>query len=116
MGAFYRTKVYDAFLPNFIASEIGMIQRTFEVSDSGVAADEYGKKTVKAGTVYPANDATAKGIIFEDVDVTYGSRPASVVIAGRIFENRLHTKPDAAAKTALEKQGIYFDTATEITR
>lgn len=116
MGTFYRTKVYDAFLPNFIASEIGMIQRTFEVSDTGVAADEYDKKTVKAGTVYPANDATAKGIIFEDVDVTYGSRPASVVIAGRIFENRLHTKPDAAAKTALEKQGIYFDTATEITR
>ena len=93
-----------------------MIQRTFEVSDSGVTADEYGKKTVKAGTIYPANDATAKGIIFEDVDVTYGSRPASVVIAGRIFENRLHTKPDTAAKTALEKQGIYFDTATEITR
>nr|DAF76444.1 MAG TPA: Head decoration protein [Caudoviricetes sp.] len=93
-----------------------MIQRTFEVSDTGVAADEYGKKTVKAGTVYPANDATAKGIVFEDVDVTYGSRPASVIIAGRIFENRLHTKPETAAKTALEKQGIYFDTATEITR
>ena len=31
------------------------------------------KKVIKAGTVYPTNDANAKGIVLYDVDVTSGT-------------------------------------------
>ncbi|MEG2898200.1 MAG: hypothetical protein RR841_08030 [Eubacterium sp.] len=116
MGAFSKTTKFDAFAPNFIASEVGLLTRTFEVSNTGIVADTYGNKILKAGTVYPLNDATAKGIVFEDVDVTEGSRMASLIVAGRIFENRLHKAPATTAKTALEKNGMYFDTAVETIR
>ena len=67
---------------------------------------------MKGGTPYPANDSTAKGLIFEDVDVTVGSdngvRPASLMVAGRVLENRLHTPLSSAAKTALTALGFVF--------
>ena len=37
------------------------------VSASGVQADANGKKIVKAGTPFPANDATCLGYLFKDV-------------------------------------------------
>lgn len=57
------------------------------VSDSGVTADGNGKKIVKAGTPHPANDATCKGILLHDVDVTYGEAPGT-----RVFEGSIDTK------------------------
>ena len=50
--------------PNFIASEVGLVLKTVQVNDTGITADEYGYKTVKGGTIYPSDDASAKGIIF----------------------------------------------------
>lgn len=82
----------------------------------GVAVDSDGLKIVKAGTVWPANDATAKGILFEDVDVTNGAHAGSLIIAGRVLGNRLHTAPDALAITPLENNGLYIDTEEETTR
>ena len=83
---------------------------------AGVVADADGFKTVKAGTVWPANDATAKGIIFDDVDVTNGTHAGSMIIAGRVFGNRLHTAPDALAITPLEANGLFIDTEAETER
>lgn len=103
-------------MPNFIASEVGMIQRTWNFSDTGVTADADGYKTIKAGTVYPANDATAKGIVFENVDVTDGAHAGSLIIAGRLYSNRLPVAPDKTALTPLTAQGMYFDVADETTR
>lgn len=102
--------------PNFIASAVGLLQRTWNFSDTGVIADADGYKTIKAGTVYPANDATAKGIVFEDVDVTDGVHAGSLIIAGRLYSNRLHTAPDEAAVAPLLAQGLYLETADETTR
>ena len=113
---YFVEKEYDKHAPNFLGSEIGLIPKTFEISPTGVSADADGRKIVKAGTVYPKNDATAKGIVYKDVDVTNGARDGAVLIAGRVLENRLPVAPAAAAKTALEDSGIYFDTAVEITR
>lgn len=59
------------------------------VSDAGVTADENGKKIVKAGTPYPANDATCKGIILHDTDVTYGEAPGTYVFEGSIDNTKL---------------------------
>ena len=60
-----------------------------------------GIKVVPAGAVWPANDATAKGILLNAVDVTHGPQPASVIVEGYIIAERLPAQPIAAAKTAM---------------
>lgn len=50
--------------------------------DHALATVVGNKKIVKAGTVYPANDATAEGIVFSDVDVTNGDNNAAIIIHG----------------------------------
>ena len=102
--------------PNFLSSEVGLITKTVNVPDTGVTADADGLKIVKAGTVWPDNDDTAVGVIFEDVDVTNGAHAGSLIIAGRILANRLHTAPDALAIAPLEAKGLYFDTEKETER
>lgn len=59
------------------------------VSADGVTADENGKKIVKAGTPYPANDSTCKGILLHDTDVTYGEAPGTYVFEGSIDNTKL---------------------------
>lgn len=44
-----------------------------------------GRKYVTAGAIFPANDAAAIGIVYEDVDVTSGDMPGSVVTAGAVY-------------------------------
>lgn len=47
-------------------------------------------KYVPMGTAYPTNDAYAIGILYEDVDVTSGDMPGSVVTGNAIvYEDRL---------------------------
>lgn len=45
-----------------------------------------GVDVVKAGTPYPANDATCKGYILHDVDVSQGDALATVVNVGHLKE------------------------------
>lgn len=59
------------------------------VSADGVTVDENGKKIVKAGTPYPANDSTCKGILLHDTDVTYGEAPGTYVFEGSIDNTKL---------------------------
>lgn len=114
--SYTRKTVATSTRPNFLASEVGLITKTVNVVDTGVVADADGFKTIKAGTVWPANDATAKGIIFDDVDVTNGTHAGSLIIAGRVFGNRLHTAPDALAITPLEANGLFIDAELETER
>ena len=72
-----------------------------------------GRKVVPAGAVIPANDATAKGILFEDIDVTEGAKPGSVVIAGTIYGDRVVGLDPAAANALTD---ITFLTEPTITR
>ena len=60
-----------------------------------------GKKIVKAGTILPANGATAKGVVLYDVDVTNGDEVGSLVIHGFIDKSKLPAQPAAEAETAL---------------
>lgn len=53
-----------------------------------VTADN-GSKYVPMGTAYPTNDGNAIGIVYEDVDVTTGNMPGSVVTRGVVIESRL---------------------------
>ena len=50
---------------------------------------------VKAGTIFPANDATAKGVVLNDYDVTDGDQNMAVVIHGFIKTSALPVAPSA---------------------
>lgn len=81
------------------------------VSAAGVTADENGKKIVKAGTPYPANDSTCKGILLHDTDVTCGEAPGTYVFEGSIDNAKLAKNGitvSEAAKTALPRV-TFFD-------
>ena len=94
---------------NILASEIGLIQKTKQGTQD-MAVEEGGRKIIKAGTVFPKNDASAEGVVFEDVDMTNdGKRPISVIIAGRVIEANLPVAVNEAAKTALIENGLHFD-------
>ena len=60
-----------------------------------------GRVVVPAGAVIPANDATAKGILYEDIDVTEGSKMGSVVTEGTVYGDRLPAAIAEAAATAM---------------
>ncbi|SDR82025.1 hypothetical protein SAMN05444162_0119 [Paenibacillaceae bacterium GAS479] len=85
---------------NFLASS-KFTSFTYQVSDTAVTPDAKGRKIFPAGTVYPANDATAIGILLNDIDVTTGPQPGAVLVDAWILEARLPVAPAAAAKTAL---------------
>lgn len=59
------------------------------VPEAGVAADANGKKIVKAGTPFPANDSTCKGYLLHDVDVTQGDAPGTFIFEGSIDSKKL---------------------------
>lgn len=59
------------------------------VSSAGVDADDTGKKIVKAGTPFPADDASCKGYLLHDVDVTQGDAPGTYIFEGSIDNQKL---------------------------
>lgn len=69
--------------------------------DSSLATTVGGRKIIKAGTIYPANDSTAQGIVFSDLDVTDGDVNGAVLIFGFVKTSALPVEPSAEAKTAL---------------
>lgn len=53
------------------------------------ADDGNGNKIVKAGTPFPADDATCLGYLFMDVDVTQGDAAGTYVYQGSIDNTKL---------------------------
>lgn len=91
--------------PSFVSSE-HIISRTRTAMQS-MGVNQNGKNILKAGTVYPANDATAQGVTLHDVELTHGDQPVSVMVEGYIYEARLPEKVSDEAKTAM--QAIKFE-------
>ncbi|MED4461855.1 hypothetical protein [Metabacillus fastidiosus] len=90
------------------------------VNDAGVATNTEGKKIVAAGTILgggvladqtkKAVKATtttgvsnAEGVLFEDVDVTYGPASGALLIHGFVDLNKLPATPTAEEMTALKQ-------------
>lgn len=76
------------------------------VPESGVSADANGDKIVKAGTPWPSNDASCKGFLLHDVDVTNGDAPGTYIFEGsidsaKVTENGVSVSE--AAKTAVPR-------------
>lgn len=65
--------------------------REFAQNSALVKTTDEGGKYIPAGTAYPSNDGNAVGIAYEDVDVTNGNMPGSVITGGTVvvYEDRL---------------------------
>lgn len=100
----------------FLADPENCERRTRQMSASKGTTGDYGTKYIPMGTIYPANDNTAEGIVYEDVDVTDGDMPGSVVLSGTVYETRLPATIATAAKTALTAKGFRFITEPTVTR
>ena len=86
-------KTGKVYAPGYFLAHEECVRKTKQIAQAGAITAENGGKYVKMGTIYPANDATATGIVYEDVDVTTGNMPGSVVLKGVVYEERL---PEAA--------------------
>ena len=103
---FYAKKTYDN-APEFLKSERYQ-NISCTVSDTGVTADEYGKKFVLAGTLLDAAGKAVKitrsgsadaytyalsadpaGILFDTVEGTHGPQPGALMIDGSVNTERL---------------------------
>lgn len=96
------------------------------IDDTGIVANVDGKKIVPAGTIVgggvlandtvlakkatttpgvaPEPDTTdAEGVLFNDVDVTYGPTSGAMIIHGYIDLAKIPTPPDAAELAALKQ-------------
>lgn len=78
------------------------VAHTF-LNDDVAAVTEDGRKVIKAGTIYPKNDATAIGIVFSDMDVTDGDMSGAILIHGFVKTAALPVEPADEAKTALKQ-------------
>lgn len=76
------------------------VAHTF-LKDDAAAVDVDGRKVIKAGTIYPKNDATAIGVVWADYDVTKGDVTGALIIHGFLKTAALPAEPASAAKTAL---------------
>lgn len=101
----------------FLAHDEDCHRETRQIAQEGATTLADGTKLVKMGTVYPSNDEHAEGIVYEDVEVTLGDAPGSVVTKGTIYEDRLPVALDTDAKTALAALGFAFiATSPSVTR
>lgn len=70
-----------------------------------------GRYIVKAGTIYPANNATAIGIVLNDYDVTDGDQAMAVVVHGFIKTAALPAAPSADVAASQLTEAPYTYTA-----
>lgn len=78
--------------------------RTFKQDgDTGavtVTTNPDGTKYVKMGSLYKASGGESTiGVVYEDVDVTNGDAPGSVVTAGTVYKERLASGADTELKS-----------------
>ena len=91
--------------PGYFLAHEECERKTRQIAQAGATTAADGAKYVKMGTVYPANDATAIGIVYEDVDVTTGDAPGSVVLRGVVYEDRLPEAVDTYSSATVPTGG-----------
>lgn len=102
--------------PNFLASEVSLrLVSTTAKTMSALVTTENGRKIIKAGTVYPSNDGSAQGIIFQDVDVTDGDVAAPLMVAGHYYSDKLAVTIESTATSALAAKGLYGEVEPKVT-
>ena len=89
---------------SFLANAEDCTRVTMQIAQNhaSVKTGPNGGKYVPAGVAIPANSSSAVGILYEDVDVTDGAMPGSVIIEGIIYGDRLPAVLESDAKTAMK--------------
>lgn len=100
--------------PGYFLDHEECTRKTREIPQSMAVTAANGAKYVPMGTIYPSNDENAEGIVYEDVDVTNGNMPGSVVTDGFVIKDRLPVAPTTAAGGSLS--GIKFVEKSEVVR
>lgn len=120
IGNVEQGKVYA---PGWFLAHEECVRETYQMTQAMATTRADGAKYVPMGTlvsVTTGEGASAvtdyKGFVYEDVDVTSGSMPGSLVTKGVVYEDRLPATLASAAKTALVAKGFVFKTAPEVTR
>ena len=62
-----------------------------------------GRRILKAGTIYPSNDASAQGVVLQDYDLTDNEQNIAIIIAGDIKSGALPEAPNVNAISALPR-------------
>lgn len=97
-----------AYAPGYFLAHEECERKTRQIAQAN-ATTVNGRKYVKAGTFYPANNSsTVEGIVYEDVDVTTGDMPGSVVLKGVVYLDRLPASPESGVQAALAAKGFTF--------
>ena len=88
---------------HFLVDDETCLRKTMTIAATHAQAvtRDNGRKVVPAGAIIPSNDGNAKGILYEDIDVTEGAKVGSVVIEGTVYEDRLPAAIESAAESAL---------------
>lgn len=102
-----KTKTFDNGV-EIMATYKNRVAFTCTVSDTDVAENSEGKKIVPKGSLLDAagaikNDASVVGVLSEEVDVTNGPQPGSLIVEGYILKDRLPVAPEEVAIGALKK-------------
>lgn len=115
IGAVEQGKTYA---PGWFLAHEECERKTRQIAQEGATTVANGGKYVKMGTFYPANASdTVEGIVYEDVDVTTGDMPGSVVLKGTVYLDRLPVAPATGVQAALEAKGFKFiATSPAVTR
>ena len=108
-----------AYAPGYFLAHEECVRVTKQIAQAGATTAANGGKYVPMGTLYTetVDDTTDYiGFVYEDVDVTTGNMPGSVVTKGVVYEDRLPAELTTAAKEALEAKGFTFVTVPTVTR
>ena len=115
MSFYMSDNTSKAYLPGFFLDREECTRKTREIPTS-LATTVDGKSYVPMDTPYPSNDGNCIGLVYEDVDVTSGNMPGSVVLKGDVIEDRLPVELNGAAKSALQALGFKFVTEPSVKR
>lgn len=105
------------YAPGYFLAHEECERKTRQIAQdhSQVVTRSDGAKCVPMGAFYPANNsATVEGIVYEDVDVTNGDMPGSVVLSGVVYLDRLPAAPESGVQSALAAKGFTFVTAAPV--
>ena len=123
MSFIHNDEASKVYAPGYFLAHEECVRETRQIAQAGATTTEEGGKYVKMGTLYSVttgegNEAVTDyiGFVYEDVDVTTGNMPGSVVTKGVVYEDRLPAELTSAAKEALEAKGFVFVTEPTVTR
>lgn len=106
----------QVYAPGYFLAHEECERVTAQFSQSG-ATNVNGRLYHKAGEFYPDNtNANVVGIVYEDVDVTSGNMPGSVVKKGTIYQDRLPVNAENGVINALVEQGFTFTNSPAVNR